>query len=45
MDNVVHGVRNIPGISVLPANLINAYEVLKHEMLILTKDAVERLRK
>lgn len=45
LDNVVRAVRNIPGIDVLPANLLNAYEVLKHEVLILTKDAVEKLSK
>lgn len=44
MDNVVRGVRNIPEVDVLPANLINAYEVLKHQMLILTKEAVEKLK-
>ncbi len=44
-DNAVRAIRNIPGISVLPANLINAYEVLKHDMLILTKEAVEKLSK
>jgi len=43
MDNVVRGVRNISGVSVLPANLINALDVLKHDMLLLTKNAVERL--
>lgn len=42
-DNVVRAVRNIPGVSVLPTNLINAYEVLKHDMLMLTKDAVGKL--
>lgn len=42
-DNVIRGVRNIKGVDVLPANLINAYEVLRHEMLILTKDAVAKL--
>ncbi len=45
LDNVVRGSRNIPGVSVLPANLINAYEVLKHDMLLVTKDAVEVLAK
>ncbi len=44
-DNVVRAVRNIPGVNVLPAALINAYEVLKHEILLLTKEAVERLTK
>lgn len=45
MDNMVRAVRNIQDIHVLPANLINAYEVLRHDMLILTKDAVEKLKK
>lgn len=44
-DNVVRAVRNIPGMSVLPANLINAYEVLKHDILMVTKAAIERLGK
>lgn len=45
MDNVVRAVRNIPGVNVLPANSINAYEVLRHELLLVTKEAVERLAK
>lgn len=45
MDNVVRGAGNIPGVDVLPVNLLNAYEVLKHETILLTKDAVERLKK
>lgn len=45
VDNVLRGVRNIPGVNVLTANLVNAYEILKHDMLMLTKDAVERLKK
>ena len=43
MDNVVRGVRNMSGVDVLPANQINAYEVLRHQMLIITKEAVERI--
>lgn len=39
-DNVVRAVRNIPGSNVLPANLINAYEVLKHDKLLITKEAI-----
>ncbi|MDP2671895.1 MAG: 50S ribosomal protein L4 [Candidatus Daviesbacteria bacterium] len=39
-DNIVRAVRNIPGVSVLPANLLNAYEVLKHKSLLVTKEAV-----
>lgn len=43
-NNVVRAVRNIPGVNALPANLINAYEVLKHDMLLITKEAVEKLK-
>lgn len=42
-DNVVRAVSNIHGIDVLPVNLINAFEVLKHQTLLLTKEAVEKL--
>lgn len=45
LDSVVRGARNIPGMSVLPTNQLNAYEVLKHEKLLISKDAVETLRK
>lgn len=44
-DNVVRAVKNISSVSVLPANLINAYEVLKHDMLLITKEAVDKLTK
>ncbi len=43
LDNVVRAVGNIPKINVSSVNLINAYEVLRHDFLILTKDAVEKL--
>lgn len=45
MDNVLRGARNIPGISVLPANQLNAYEVLKYQKLLITKEALEVLGK
>lgn len=45
MDNVLRGVRNIPGVDVLPANLINVYEVLKHELLLISKEALENIGK
>ena len=45
MDKVFRGARNIPGVLVLPANQLNAYEVLKHQKLLITKDAVEVLTK
>lgn len=43
-DNVVRAARNIPDVDVLPVDLINAYEVLRYEMLLFTKEAVERLK-
>jgi large subunit ribosomal protein L4 len=43
MDNVVRAVRNLPNVAVFPTNLINAYEVLKHDFLLLTKDAIKQL--
>lgn len=43
-DNVVRAVRNIQGTNVLPANFINAYEVLRHDILLVTKDAIEKLK-
>src|SRR3990167_10202960 len=45
MDNIVKSVRNIPGTYVLPVNLINAYEIVKHNLLLITKEAVEKLTK
>lgn len=44
-DNVVRAARNIPRVSILPTNLLNAYEVLKHNMLLITKEAVEKIGK
>lgn len=44
-DNVVRAAKNIQGVDVIQTNLLNAYEVLRHEMLILTKEAVEKLTK
>lgn len=40
IDNVARSARNIPGISVMPANMLNAYEVLRHQLLLVTKEAV-----
>jgi len=37
--------RNIPKIGILPAVQFNAYEVLKRKQLVLTKAALEQLRK
>ena len=34
---------NIPGVIVATADKINVYDILKHDSLILTKDAVEKI--
>ncbi len=43
--SAVRAGRNIPNISILSFNMINAYEVLKHKFLIVTKEALEGLTK
>lgn len=45
LDNVLRAVRNISGVDTLPVNLINIYEVLRHDYLMITKDAVNKLIK
>lgn len=42
-DNLVRAARNIKGVDVLPVDQLNAYEVLRHQFLVLSKDAVEKL--
>lgn len=42
-DNVKESARNIPGIKPLIADGINVYDLLNHNKLILTKDAVARI--
>lgn len=42
-DNVSRAVKNIASVNTIPANMINAYEVLKHEFLLITKEAVDKL--
>nr|WP_199803047.1 MULTISPECIES: 50S ribosomal protein L4 [Erythrobacteraceae] len=34
---------NLPGVNVIPAIGANVYDILKHDTLVLTKDAVEKL--
>ncbi|WP_209347990.1 50S ribosomal protein L4 [Pontixanthobacter sp. CEM42] len=34
---------NLPGVNVMPAQGANVYDILNHDTLILTKDAVEKL--
>lgn len=44
-DLISRSVRNLQGVNFLPADLLNPYEVIKHQTLVLTKAAVERLEK
>lgn len=44
-DNVVRAVMNIPQVHIMPLSVINAYEILKHDTLMLTKDAVDKFSK
>ncbi|MCG0276135.1 MAG: 50S ribosomal protein L4 [Thermosediminibacteraceae bacterium] len=41
--NVVKSARNIPGVTTTTANTLNVYDVLNHEKLIMTMDAVKRV--
>jgi large subunit ribosomal protein L4 len=43
--NVYKSGRNLPGVKVLPAAEHNAYALHKHKRLVLTKAALEALRK
>jgi large subunit ribosomal protein L4 len=40
--NVIKSARNIPGVKTLPANTLNAVDLLSHEALLMTEDAVRR---
>lgn len=44
MENAVRAASNIPGVDILPVDQLNAFEVIKHQSLILTKEAVEKLQ-
>jgi large subunit ribosomal protein L4 len=37
-------VRNIPGMALLPASQLNAYEVLKRKTVLITKDQFSSLQ-
>ncbi len=43
-ENVILSARNIPGVTVMRAQDLNTYEVLVHNKVILTKDALERIQ-
>ena len=42
-DGFMKAARNLPGVNVLPAIGANVYDILKHDTLVLTKDAVAKL--
>ncbi|WP_017729597.1 50S ribosomal protein L4 [Halalkalibacterium ligniniphilum] len=42
-DNVALSARNIPGVTFLTADGVNVLDVLKHDKLIITKEAVEKI--
>jgi large subunit ribosomal protein L4 len=42
-DGFAKAVRNLPGVNVMPAMGANVYDILNHDTLVLTKDAVEKL--
>lgn len=42
-DQVQRSARNIPGVEMLQATNLNVYDILKHDRLIITRDAVARV--
>ena len=42
-ENVIRASRNIPNIKVMHLNHLNVYDLLRHDEVILTKDAVTTL--
>jgi large subunit ribosomal protein L4 len=42
-ENVALSARNIPGVTVVPANGINVLDVIGHDKLVMTKAAVEKV--
>jgi len=43
-ENVVRSARNIPGIKTAGVNTINVYDILKHDSLVVTKAAIEKMQ-
>ena len=42
-ENVIRSARNIPGIKTTQASVINVYDIINHDKLIILKDAVDKL--
>lgn len=43
-QNVVLSARNIPGVKTAGVNTINVYDILKHDHLVVTKEAVDKIQ-
>lgn len=43
-ENVKRSARNVTNVSLTAATRLNAYDVLKHKQLLLTKDAIEEMK-
>lgn len=42
-ENVALSARNLPGVTFLTADSVNVLDLLKHDKLVITKDAVEKV--
>jgi large subunit ribosomal protein L4 len=42
-ENLVLSARNIPDVKTVPTNAINVYDILNHDSLVITKDAVKAI--
>lgn len=42
-DNVTKSIRNIEGVSVINTHNVNVYDIVNHEKLIMTQDAIARV--
>jgi large subunit ribosomal protein L4 len=45
MENVTRAVRNLSGVTYMPANQLNTYDVVNHKTLLFMKEALETLEK
>ncbi|MDQ0190405.1 50S ribosomal protein L4 [Alicyclobacillus cycloheptanicus] len=43
-DDAARSTRNIPGVKYVGANGVNVYDVLRHDTLVLTKDAIAKVQ-
>ena len=41
-ENVIKSTRNIPGIEIIPAGLLNVVALLNHKKLVITAEAVRK---